>query len=62
MSNNESDSDTRYHTPAEVVKAAKAVEENLLSPKSKEKHKTIYKDLLSGEITTNYNHYRKHFF
>ena len=46
MSNNESDSDTGYNTPAEVAEAAKAIEENLLPSKSKEKYETIYKKFM----------------
>ena len=35
MNDNESDSDTGYHTPPEIAEAAKAIEENLLPSKSK---------------------------
>ena len=37
MNNNESDSDTEYHTSPEVAEAAKAIEENVLPSKSKER-------------------------
>ena len=37
MSDNESDSDTGYHRSPDIAEAAKAIEENLLPSKSKEK-------------------------